>query len=178
MLVGLAGPAGVGKTTIANLLVKYMGFERLAYADPLKWSLVSLTGLPIQHFTDPKLKESAIPELGKSPRQLMQLFGTEFVRGMVYDDFWVWRMSERLPYKMDYKNVVIDDCRFENETALVRERGGQVIHLERNFESPTIHTSHESEQSLKVHEDDLIISSGDHDESFTFRFILEIVSRP
>lgn len=176
MLIGLAGKAGVGKTTIANLLRDRRNFQVTSYAVPLKAALVEMTGLPLRYFTDIELKETTLG-FGKTPRQLMQLFGTEFVREMVFEDFWIWRMQQFLEERANSvdgqllwgdRHIVIDDCRFNNETKLVRDCGGVVVHLERKFKTPTDQTSHVSEQVLERLPQDVYINSGISSEDVTY----------
>ena len=168
-IIGFTGQAGVGKTTIARMLSRHQWqSDIVSFAGSLKGALQILTMLPSQHFTDAKLKEMLIDGVGKSPRELMQLCGTEFVRKMVHPDFWVWRMHRVLADMREYELIMIDDVRFENEAALVRELGGTVVHLRRDFKSPTVHSGHESERSLRVMEGDIVIDSGNRGVSWTY----------
>ena len=85
MLIGMCGAAGSGKDTIADIL----GFDRVAFADPL-YEMVSLvTGLTPDEMRDRETKERTIDWLGQSPRQLLQTLGTEWGRGMVSESIWV-----------------------------------------------------------------------------------------
>jgi hypothetical protein len=142
-LIGFTGKAGVGKSTMANRLINdplfYHQLSLLSFASPLKRSLSELTGLRIEYFTDQLLKESKIEWLGMSPRELMQKFGTDFVRNTIHPEFWVMRMRERL--KKCHHDVVIDDIRFDNEAALVRENCGCLIHIIRDVPSVSNHVS-------------------------------------
>jgi hypothetical protein len=155
VIVGIAGPAGVGKTTIAKLFCT-RGYIILSFATPLKESLSVLTGMSIENFIDAKLKEKKIPGLEITFRKLMQKCATDFVRDMVYYNFWTWRMGHAIA---DAKTnmIVIDDIRFENEAALVRELGGKVIHLKRDFKPVTTETEHKSEKGIIEFPDDLIL---------------------
>ncbi len=129
-LIGLAGPARVGKSTVAEILCNRFNFEERAYADPLKRSLMELTGLGKDYFYDQDFKHEFHPLIGMSPRMLMQLFGTEFVRNTIRKDFWVERM--RWDLKRSYGNQVISDVRFDDEADLIRDLGGTVIILSRD----------------------------------------------
>lgn len=163
-LMGFAGKMGVGKTTTANWFVEQHDFKRLYFAKPLKESLSVLTGLPIEYFTDIELKELIIPGLkgcapdysGITTRIMMQKFGTDFVRDMIDPNFWIWRMTQMISEHSD-RNIVIDDVRFENEAQLIRDLGGTVIHLTREFESPSKQSGHISENSLKEKSHDIIV---------------------
>jgi hypothetical protein len=161
ILIGLAGIAGVGKTTTAKEIHRQIPDSKvLSYAYPLKKSLSELTGLPIWYFKDQDLKNQNIPEIDISPRKLMQLMGTEFVREMVHPDFWIWRMQQSLDKYKQY-NIIIDDVRFENEAALIRSLGGVIIHLHRAGVVVIETSTHISECSLTIAEHDVqyILSS-------------------
>lgn len=170
MLIGFTGKIKSGKTTVAKLLEKKHGFVIKPYAAPLKAALVQLTGLPMEYFTDQSLKEEAL-DFGKSPRELMQLMGTEFVRNMVYEDFWIWRMEQELRQTSSDYNIVIDDCRFPNEVELVRKMGGLVIHLRRDYRIPTVHGAHKSEQVLPQLPGDIVIDSEQMSELDTLKLV-------
>lgn len=157
ILIGLAGPAGVGKSTIADYFSLYQGYKVLSFAEPLKLSLMQLTGLNKEYFYDIKLKESLIPGLNYTPRALMQKFGTEFVREMIDYNFWIWRMRNQIS-EYSHKKLIIDDVRFHNEASLIRGNGGAVLHLDRNFESPTKHNEHQSEQELPILIEDYVVT--------------------
>jgi len=163
IIIGFAGRAGVGKTTMAIEFTekKYKGGLSvivLSFASQLKKTLTVLTGLEEKYFYDTDLKEEPIV-FGKTPRQLMQLFGTEFVREMIDYNFWVWRMEQEIDKFLPMWDIIIDDCRFENETALVREKGGVIVHLTREYNSLTTETSHKSENVLEVKKEDIEIFS-------------------
>lgn len=157
MLVGIAGPAGAGKSTIGREIWLHDKFQILSFAHPLKAALIKMTGLDRKWFYNIDYKEKEIPGLpGVTPRIMMQKFGTEFAREMIAPDFWLWRMKMSLSKYSD-KNIVIDDIRFENEADLVRVNGGVVIHLQRDFVSPTVHSTHKSEQPMNVHPADFSV---------------------
>jgi len=149
MLIGFAGQIEAGKTTAANLLCDHKEFSICSYATPLKAACVELTGLPMRYFTDKDLKSKPISWFGKSPRELMQLFGTEFIRDMIHPDFWVNRMKQKLTVGSTSLNithgynVAIDDVRFANEAKLIQDLGGKVVRIIRENYKSTAHISEE-----------------------------------
>ncbi len=152
-LIGLAGPAMVGKSTVAEILRSRFNFEERAYANPLKKALMELTGLGKDYFYDQDFKHEFHPLIGMSPRILMQLFGTEFVRDTIRKDFWVERMKWDL--KRSYGNQVISDVRFNDEANLIRDLGGTVIILSRD--GFTYSAAHFSEAGIEQLDGDIQI---------------------
>ncbi len=133
-LIGLYSPApGCGKTTAANLFIEH---QRVSFAAPLKravWRLLDKLNirLPGAHYvyTD---KEAIIPELGVSARHMMQTLGTEWGRACIHPDFWVMIARAKTQRIMaDGRSVVIDDVRFPNEAAMIRELGGELWRIDR-----------------------------------------------
>ena len=123
MLIGVCGAAGSGKDTIASIL----GFDRVAFADPLYEMVAIVTGMTPAEMRDRETKERPIDWLGQSPRQLLQTLGTEWGRGMVSETIWVDTAMRRVQRLLDEgRDVVITDCRFDNEAAAIKAAGGVV----------------------------------------------------
>ena len=84
-----------------------------------------------------------------TPRKILQLMGTDFVRNMIHPDFWVmWLEKEITEEIRNYEGnknqiFIIDDCRFENEFKMIRKADGIIIHLTR--ENGQQKSDHESE---------------------------------
>lgn len=124
MIIGLTGPAGAGKDTVADYLVEHHGFIKLSWARPLKQAL-AVMGFPEPANRDDK--EKIIPGFDFSWRQAAQQLGTEFGRALDAD-IWVKIVGHRLRSAPN-ANWVISDCRFDNEAKLVHELGGTIWHL-------------------------------------------------
>jgi hypothetical protein len=77
--------------------------------------LISGLGLDQDDFEHGE-KEKVIEWLGKSPRQLSQTLGTEWGRQIVDKDLWIKVAVRKITQlaKTGF-DVVIDDCRFDNE---------------------------------------------------------------
>lgn len=129
MIIGLCGAAGAGKGSVANTLVTKYFFSEIAFADPLYAMVSTLTGLTVEQLHDREIKEKPIEWLGKSPRQLLQSLGTEWGRGMVRDDLWVWIAIRTA---LSSERVVLTDVRFPNEAEAVRAAGGVIWKIVRD----------------------------------------------
>jgi len=127
MIIGLSGGKGCGKSSVARILERKYGYEILSFATPIKEMLKAM-GLRDAELNDPVLKEIKLDEYGKSPREIMQLLGTEFGRVMIADDIWVTAMKRKI---QPGTKVVIDDVRFENEARFIRDSGGSVLEVKR-----------------------------------------------
>lgn len=128
MLIGLCGAAGAGKDTVAGHLAINHGFRVLAFASPLYEAVAAITGMTVNELRDRSRKEEVIEWLGKSPRELLQLLGTEFGRGMIRDDIWIRRLMMGV---VPGKKYVVTDVRFDNEAEAIREAGGVIIEVVR-----------------------------------------------
>ena len=122
MIIGFTGRAGAGKTTAAEYIA---GFKHYSFAAPIKALLNPFFGWDDRHAFG-ELKEKIDERWGFSPRAAYQTFGTEFARAL-NPDFWIRYAESAIPPGVD---TVIDDIRFPNEAAWVRERG-ILIHIER-----------------------------------------------
>ena len=133
-IVGLAGPKGVGKSTLANQMVfEYYqeGLESMvrimSFATPLKEMLECIVHEDyIKHD-----KEKIIPHLGVSARFCLQTLGTEWGRNTICDNIWVNLAKHRIE-ESSHQVFIIDDVRFDNEAKMILELGGEVWNLHRD----------------------------------------------
>jgi hypothetical protein len=129
-IIGIMGPARVGKDTAAEYLCACHNMESYAFADPLKSMLTGVFGDLFREGD----RELPIDWLGKSPRQLMQTLGTEWGRTLIHPDLWVlvadqmWQKYQKLGQQ---GGVVLSDVRFRNEAKWVLSNGGLLINLTR-----------------------------------------------
>lgn len=131
-LIGLTGKAGSGKDTIGEYLDEMYCYRRISFAQPIRNAIAEIFGLPFECFQHP-LKEEALENIGRSPRQLMQWLGTEWGRNLVHPDLWLILAKESIEAAWaDGLGVVITDVRFENEARMIREMGGTVWHVQRD----------------------------------------------
>jgi hypothetical protein len=97
-------------------------------------------------FYDRELKEKPDFRLfNKSPRQVMQSFGTDWGRQMINPNIWVYPV-EKLVKEIDY--VVVSDVRFINEVEMIKKNNGVLWKIERPNNPLKIETSHNSENGI------------------------------
>lgn len=152
-IVGITGKAGSGKDTAADYLVENHNFVKVSFAAPLKEGLRAMFNWDKTLLLDRDWKERLLPDIGKSPRELMQTIGTEWGRELVHKDLWLMLAKQRI--EASEKDVVISDLRFDNEADLIRSLGGSVIHLSRP--QTTEVAEHISERRVTIVEGDLAV---------------------
>lgn len=136
-VIAFTGRKGSGKDTAAALF-EGIGYERYAFADPLKATVGALFGLSHEQLHG-ALKETPAEPWGYTPRELLQVFGTEIVREGLSThlpridgtSFWVDRFRHWYARERRSQYVVVTDVRFPNEAAAIKEMGGTVIRIER-----------------------------------------------
>ena len=138
MIIGLTGKKGCGKSSVARIIAEEWDYGIKSFATPIKLML-SAMGLTDDELYNPEKKEEIIPKFGKSPRELMQLLGTEFGRTLVSQNIWVSSLETHLDTQ---RNYVIDDVRFPNEAAMIRAHGGVIVRVVRGLDdTPDDHVS-------------------------------------
>lgn len=173
-LIGITGPAGSGKDSVAIELVAKFSFQSYSFAAPLKRGLSAMFGIPEYEFYDRDIKEQIIPWMGMSRRKLMQIAGTEFARNMIADDIWL-RLADRFieneikvhedlllqTFRAETElRIVISDVRFENEAEWVRDKGGEVWHVHRLHTVPVELHSSEAGVEFNIDKDVIIRNNG------------------
>lgn len=152
-----------GKSTCAKFLIEE-GYEHVAFASPLKAMVHALlvdAGVPApSRFVWGREKNEPIHQLGGvTARHLMQTLGTEWGRNIDVN-FWVNLGYQRIDRLLQSgQNVVVDDARFTNEAAALRERGCQFVKVVRPGVKPT--HGHSSEGGLSNWAaDDVVVNDG------------------
>jgi hypothetical protein len=151
MIIGINGPIGSGKNTVANILEKNFGFETMGFADKLKESAAALFDIDPKDWekikNEPsarvtlKWEESRVAEWGEvvtsyfeksiTGREFLKRYGTESHRKVFWDNFWVDVLLDRENSHLFAGNVAIYDARFDNELARIKEVGGKNIQIRR-----------------------------------------------
>lgn len=163
-LIGLTGPTGSGKDTVADHLAGVHGFVRLALADPIRDGLQAMLKLPDEVFSGRDLKELPIAWIGKSPRQLMQTLGTEWGRHHIDDDIWLRAAARRIAnIKRGWqyvRGIVVTDIRFANEADWLRRSGGCIWHITgRGLPPAGDAAAHSSEAGIVFRPGDTVIGN-------------------
>lgn len=135
MLIGLCGPAGCGKNSVADHLQARYGWIQFGFADPVYAAVSTITGIPVDQLRERSTKEQKIEWLGKSPRELLQTLGTEWGRDIVSQDIWITIAMRQVEACQKYLRgaggVALTDVRFVNEVEAIKAAGGQVWRVER-----------------------------------------------
>lgn len=164
LIIALTGAAGCGKDTIANRLMETGVWGRYAFATPLKRGLATMFNIPIEDFESPTIKNVPYYKFGRSLRYMAQTLGTEFGRHLIADDVWIQLAKENIHNQLTHvSNIVITDCRFENEADMVHEMGGYVIKIIRDDNPHTATlaanaiSNHASELGFPVEKCDFVL---------------------
>ena len=161
-VIGLTGPKGCGKDTVAELLRTHAGFYVCAFADQLRREVCrAYREEPIQ-FTRRETKEHPLSALAlrrcfdeafvarmgllhldrgvdldldapRSPRQIMQWWGTEY-RRLIDPDYWADGLHAHIHGLLsvnDANRIAVTDVRFENEAETITALGGVIWQVKR-----------------------------------------------
>lgn len=168
-LIAFAGPKGAGKSTAAGA---FPDAARVSFATPMRQMLLAL-GVPEKNLTDPSLKEVPMKEFGgRSARYLMQTLGTEWGRSMVSDSLWTMAAIRSIKKQIVLTDVVVDDCRYDNEADAIHALGGVVIEVMRDGCRPS--QAHASERGLSPSKVDRVILNA-RDREFLYQYARDSV---
>lgn len=156
LVIGLSGPAGAGKSTVANVL-KERGFKELVLADPMKYTLSVLFCTPRENFENQDFKHSIAPVGGKTYREMLQTIGTECWRS-VDQNLWVNLLAPKIDKVLKEQSLgaVIPDMRYDNEALSILKlnsgkKNANIMSIIIKIDRPgiaKISGSHPSEQGL------------------------------
>lgn len=160
-LIGLAGPAGSGKTTVADILFEQHGYFTTAFADRLKDVAATMFGWDRLSLEDRDYKEAICPTWGITRREVLQRLGTEAIQGTFGQDFWVRAWKQIYAEVKGSEDVVVSDVRFEHEAAEIRALGGVIVHITGRSLGHKGVTGHVSETGIRQHPQDYLLYNGD-----------------
>jgi hypothetical protein len=156
ILIGIAGPAQSGKSTLAGefrRLVEFRGqkYSEQPFAGPLKRMLASI-GVDVSELS--KNAPVAFLDGRITPRVMMQTLGTEWGRSMLPD---LWLRVWQNELDGDAHLVTVPDVRFDNEAEMIRSLGGLIIHIQRKPTTDMLAVpAHASEAGIKRAKGDII----------------------
>lgn len=167
LILGLTGRAGAGKDTVADILCEVHQFYRFAFAGPLRDEIIDAFRIDPSLFRYP-YKEQKVQALAidnsadrdfvvtmrkrgksitaaRSPREIMQWWGTEYRRGQ-QPQYWTRKAEDTLhdALKRGFDRIVITDVRLANEAEFVRYHGGKIWRV-RRATAEQIAPTHQSE---------------------------------
>lgn len=135
MIIGLSGKSGAGKTTLATEIEREFGYTRVSFADGVKEEVkafLQASGLDVEDHNlwgTQEDRDMVIPGYnGKTYRELLQWWGTDYRRRFYGEDYWTKQLMSRIS---DGGKYIIDDMRFPNEAEAVRKTGGVVVRIHR-----------------------------------------------
>lgn len=158
MLIGLTGRKGSGKDTFADYIVEKYGFIKLAFANQLRNILKATFNWTDEHFNREN-KEKECKEWNITPREAMQLMGTEVLRELFNNKINTTVNNVKYSYhikcihnmimKLKGKNIIISDVRFQDEIDYIKSMDGLIISIDKNTDNNKF-SKHKSEnQQLK-----------------------------
>lgn len=139
-IIGLVGREGSGKSTTADHLVNKHGFVELSFADDLKKITSIIYGFDYEMLQG-KTKENRIlrettrdPLWDKTGREALEYLGTDILRKYFDNDIWLKILMRKISVDYKDRDIVISDCRFQNEYNLIKDIGGEIIVVYRDEE--------------------------------------------
>lgn len=146
ILLGVAGWAGAGKDSFADVLVREHSFVKIAFADPLREVAAAINPIVSASITEGCDGEQGIRYTRYNDaldfygynkakfmfdgevRRLLQVIGTEAGRRIIKDSLWIDMALDRA---IQHERVVIADMRFYNEAMALIINDGWTVRVKR-----------------------------------------------
>lgn len=164
MIIGLTGYAQSGKDTVANILVEKYGYQRVAFADPIRALLYEANpmlkeGYRVQGLVDSYGWDKVKVDYPEA-RRLLQDLGVG-ARKIFGDMFWVQQALSQVNLENKY---VITDVRYPNEAKAIRKyNNSQIWRIKRiGIKAVNAHVSESAMEGEKV--DQIFVNSGTIDD--------------
>lgn len=179
-IIGIEGPPGVGKDTIARgFLEREHHFEVMSFADPLRFAASVLFDIPIESFIDREIKETQ-SALGMTYRRVLQTLGVEVMNAIVPDyvrDRFILRGASYILQEYGYgkpgvtvrkglnttmfaPRIAIPDVRMANEQALIFDLNPENRLLQVRGENKAVKDDHVTSRGLPDHPRNTLIQRG------------------
>jgi hypothetical protein len=177
--IGLSGKKGSGKSTLSDHLCKTYDFTELSFAEPLKKLVLDIFQIDPKYVYDPDYKEVIIEELGVSGRELLQVIGTELFRvslnthlpqlKLIGGSVWIHSLVKRM--EKVKSNIVVSDCRFDDEYTELKNQGFKVFKIVRDSKDSDnsgskLTTTQQHKSELGCKSDSIIYNLGTKQELY------------
>lgn len=157
-IIGFMGTKGHGKDTCASFLIKERGYLQASFAKALYEEVACAFGVTVEFLQNRTTKETPLSELAlekcidvsfvecfledtrqtgpdaisaqRSPREILQIWGTEYRRHRGIDSYWVDIVGRLIAQNPEGK-YVITDVRYPNEHTYLREMGAKLVRVRR-----------------------------------------------
>ena len=169
-LIGILGRKRSGKDTLGSYMIEKYGYERYAFADPIKEILKTMFDLSESQLNENK--EDIDERWGVSPRTILQTFGTEicrnditkYIQNLKLDNETLWIKLFRIFYEKNKdKDIVVTDVRFLDELNAIKSLGGRIVKINRDNLD---YDGHSSEKDIDNYNPDLIYYNIDNNYTF------------
>ena len=149
--IGIIGAKGSGKDTFAAPFIR-CGFQRVAFADPMKEMLFAGLGISRETLWGPSEARETIPAgFTVSVRHMLQTLGTGWGRDCVDEDVWIRAALAATVGKEPDGLWIVTDVRFPNEAAALEAAGFMLVRITRPGVSDDAHESESYVSSITAH---------------------------
>lgn len=152
--IAFFGPAGSGKSTMAEELSVHYGAVRLSFALPLREEVSRMYDIPMEDLTKKPLPDQL--------RQLLQVHGTQIRRNIFDVEYWTKKFEHYFIQSRALNNAIItvDDMRYINEYELCKRLDFVMILCKQSAMNQTLSANaalHSSEQDWPLFKPDMIL---------------------
>jgi len=177
MIIGVLGFIGSGKGTVGEILCNDFNFTSVSFASHLKDVASVLFGWD-RNLLEGDTKESRefretpdnfwAKKIGNhfTPRLALQLLGTQSIRNVFHEDFWVYALENKLKNIGENKNVVVTDVRFKNELNWLKSKNGMTLKISRGKNPDWYHIAKLANNGSKEAEKFMLEESGIHESEW------------
>lgn len=162
--IAFIGSQGAGKTSTSTLLGEKLKMERdismtkLSFAEALRREVSQALGTS-QLSAEQIYRETKDIKLKRRWTPVLQFWGTEIRRNHFGQNYWADQLEAQINELSVNEAIFVDDCRFNNEHAMLVKRGFKFIRLTSRGDLDRIIgiEQHSSEQDWKRWRVDLVV---------------------
>lgn len=166
MILGIAGPIGVGKNALSKKMTEYFSLSEVSIADPIKQLAINLGFEWYQVYGTQEQKLEINKHWGISGREFLQVVGTNMRYEVIkwlpkakWNNKSIWIRGFEIVNLISKKNCIISDLRFPDEADTIHEYNGLVILIEDEKERTGTEHQHESEKLFNQLKPNIIIKN-------------------